>query len=79
MENKFKLKIINEYGLFRIRWDILKSILIVLSIFTILIEEQIDIDLPNERGWWHENHFFWNTILYFVVSSIIFSLIKTGK
>ena len=35
MENKFKLKIINEYGLFRIRWDILKSILIVLSIFII--------------------------------------------
>lgn len=54
-------------------------IVIVLSIFTILIEEQIDIDLPNERGWWHENHFFWNTILYFVVSSIIFSLIKIAN
>ncbi|MCL6294785.1 adenylate/guanylate cyclase domain-containing protein [Jejuia spongiicola] len=54
-------------------------IIIVLSVFSVFIEEQIDIDLPNDRGWWHNDPFFWNTILYFIVSSIIFSLIKISN
>ena len=52
---------------------------IVLSVFSFFIEEQIDIDLPNEIGWWHQDPFFWNTILYFVVSSVIFSLLRIAN
>jgi len=54
-------------------------IIIVLSSLTFLIEEQIDIDLQNERGWWRTNPFFWNTVMYFVVASITFSLIRIAN
>jgi adenylate cyclase len=51
-------------------------IIILLSVFSVLIEVQIDIDLPNERGWWYKDAFFWSTILYFTIASIVFSLLK---
>lgn len=54
-------------------------IIVLLSIFSVFIEEQIDIDLPNERGWWRDDPFFWTTILYFSITSIIFSLIKIAN
>ncbi|GGD28047.1 adenylate/guanylate cyclase domain-containing protein [Hyunsoonleella pacifica] len=54
-------------------------IVVLLSIFSLFIEEQIDIDLPNERGWWHDDPFFWTTILYFSITSIIFSLLKIAN
>lgn len=54
-------------------------IIIILTTFSFLIEEQIDIDLPNEKGWWHNDPFFWNTIIYFVASSIMFSLLKIAN
>ena len=54
-------------------------IIILLSIFSGFIEEEIDIDLPNELGWWHQDPFFWTTILYFVVTSLIFSLLKIAN
>lgn len=54
-------------------------IIIILTVFSFFIEKQIDIDLPNDRGWWHADPFFWNTILYFIVASIIFSLIKIAN
>ena len=51
-------------------------IIILLSLLSFKFEEQIDIDLPNEIGWWRTAPFFWNTVLYFVVASIVFSLIR---
>ena len=33
-------------------------IVVILSVFSIFMEEQIDIDLPNDKGWWHQNPFF---------------------
>ncbi|MBV7268683.1 adenylate/guanylate cyclase domain-containing protein [Winogradskyella luteola] len=54
-------------------------IVVVLSLLSFNIEEQIDIDLPNERGWWHTDPFFWNTVIYFVTASIIFSLIRIAN
>ncbi len=54
-------------------------IIVLLSIFSVLIEEQIDIDLDNDRGWWRDDPFFWTTILYFSITSIIFSLIKIAN
>ncbi|WP_299548432.1 adenylate/guanylate cyclase domain-containing protein [Seonamhaeicola sp.] len=63
---------------------IIKSIIyliimvVILSVFSFYIEKQVNIDLPNERGWWRTDPFFWNTILYFVASSVIFSLLKVA-
>ncbi len=54
-------------------------IIVLLSIFSVFIEEQIDIDLPNEQGWWHRDPFFWTTIVYFIIASIIFSLLKIAN
>ncbi len=51
-------------------------IVALLSFFSVFIEELIDIDLHNERGWWYKNLFFWNTILYFILAFIVFSLLK---
>ncbi len=54
-------------------------IIIALSLFSFRIEEQIDIDLPNERGWWRTDPLFWNTVIYFVTASIVFSLIRIAN
>lgn len=54
-------------------------IIVLLSSLSFLIEVQIDIDLPNERGWWRKDPFFWNTVLFFVVASITFSLIRIAN
>lgn len=54
-------------------------IIIVLSLLSFRIEEQIDIDLPNERGWWRTDPFFWNTVIFFVSASIVFSLIRIAN
>ncbi|WP_411894341.1 adenylate/guanylate cyclase domain-containing protein [Winogradskyella sp. A2] len=54
-------------------------IIIVLSLMSFRIEEQIDIDLPNEKGWWRTDPFFWNTVIYFVSASIVFSFIRIAN
>ncbi len=54
-------------------------IVALLSFFSVFIEELIDIDLHNERGWWYKNLFFWNTILYFILAFIVFSLLKIAN
>lgn len=51
-------------------------IVVVLSLMSHTIEEQIGIDLPNERGWWTTDPFFWNTVIYFVTASVVFSLLR---
>ncbi len=53
--------------------------IVLLSSLSFLMESQIDIDLPNEKGWWRKDPFFWNTILYFVVASVVFSLIRIAN
>ncbi|WP_299333878.1 adenylate/guanylate cyclase domain-containing protein [uncultured Psychroserpens sp.] len=54
-------------------------IVILLSSISFLIEDSIDIDLPNERGWWREDPFFWNTVIFFIISSVVFSLIRIAN
>lgn len=54
-------------------------IIIVLSLMSLRIEEHIDIDLPNEKGWWRKDPFFWITVIYFVAASIVFSLIRIAN
>ncbi len=55
------------------------TVIIILTVFSIFLEEQIDIDIPNEIGWWRTDPIFWNTILYFVASSVIYSLLKIAN
>jgi len=54
-------------------------IIIILSLLSISIEKQVGIDLPNERGWWRNDPFFWNTVLYFITASIVFSFIRIAN
>ena len=44
-----------------------------------LLELELDRDLPNEKGWWHKDLFFWTTVAYFLFASIIFSLIRVAN
>ena len=61
---------------------ILKFILYILVlIFSLtfilsIIEQDMDINLPNGRGWWVENSIFWLAALYFFISSFIFLFIR---
>lgn len=50
-----------------------------LSWVSLLVEETIDIDLETGRGWWHTDPVFWNVVIYFVVASSIFSILKIAK
>lgn len=50
--------------------------IVSLSFVTFLIEENIDIDLPNERGWWMTSSLFWMATVYFFICSLVFSLIR---
>lgn len=51
-------------------------LIIILSVLSFSIEKQVGIDLPNERGWWRRDPFFWNTVLYFSIASVVFSLVR---
>ncbi len=61
---------------------VLKSItylillILSLSFITLLIEESLDIDLPNERGWWQTSKIFWLMASYFLLAAIIFSFMR---
>lgn len=61
---------------------ILKSIIyfiiivIILSLASIYLENQFDIDLKNEQGWWQKNGMFWSMIVYFMTMSIVISLLR---
>ena len=54
-------------------------IVMLLSTARAFIEGQTNLDLPNERGWWHTNRVFWSTIAYFTVASIVFSFIRIAN
>ena len=54
-------------------------IIIILSFLSFSIEKQVGIDLPNERGWWRKDPFFWNTVVYFITASIVFSFIRIAN
>ncbi|TCK66601.1 adenylate cyclase [Winogradskyella wandonensis] len=54
-------------------------IIVVLSLTSFYLEELTDLDLPNEIGWWRKDPFFWITVIYFVIASIVFSLIRIAN
>ncbi|NNE31531.1 MAG: adenylate/guanylate cyclase domain-containing protein [Winogradskyella sp.] len=44
-----------------------------------LIELEMDIDLPNQRGWWIDNTIFWLASSYFFITSFLFLFIKIAN
>lgn len=54
--------------------------LIMLVISTTIIltiaEIEMDLDLPNDDGWWKNSRIFWLVVVYFWISSIVFFLLK---
>lgn len=54
-------------------------IVFTLSLVSTLAEEAMDIDIPNDRGWWHKDPVFWTVVLYFIIASLIFSVLKIAK
>jgi len=54
-------------------------IIALLSLLSLSIEKQVGIELDNERGWWRNDPFFWNTVLFFITSSIVFSFIRIAN
>jgi len=51
----------------------------MVSLTTFHLEEQTDIDIYNERGWWRDDPFFWITVIYFVSASVVFSLFRIAN
>nr|WP_321236662.1 adenylate/guanylate cyclase domain-containing protein [uncultured Psychroserpens sp.] len=57
----------------------LTMLIISLSFITILVEEQMDIDLSNDRGWWRTDKLFWLSTAFFLLTSLVFSFIKIAN
>jgi len=51
-------------------------LILSLSLTTKLVEYRMDIDLPNQLGWWRTNPVFWLAVGYFLIWSLVFSFIK---
>lgn len=54
-------------------------LLLLISSLTMIMgiaEYRMDLDLPNEIGWWRSNSVFWLTVVYFMVFSLVFSFLK---
>ncbi|RNC80148.1 MAG: adenylate/guanylate cyclase domain-containing protein [Winogradskyella sp.] len=54
-------------------------IVIILSASSFLLEIELDRDLSNDNGWWKTNLRFWTTVVYFVIASVVFSLIRLAN
>lgn len=52
---------------------------IIISLATYYAEYRMDIDLNNDMGWWRTNKAFWVSVLYFFISSLVFSFIKIAN
>lgn len=64
---------------------LLKSVIyLILLIFSLtfiafMAEDYINIDFPNERGWWITNRIFWLVTLYFIICSLLFSFFRLAN
>lgn len=50
-----------------------------LTFIAFLAEDYIDVDFPNERGWWISNRIFWLVTIYFIICSLVFSFIRLAN
>lgn len=47
-----------------------------LTFATHYLESAMDLNIPNEPGWWHDSPTFWLIVGYFMLCSIFFTLIR---
>lgn len=75
LNNKFSLGFVLLLKLF-----VYLIILISITTFTtVYFESRMDIDLPNQQGWWQTSKAFWVSVLYFFISSLVFSFLKIAN
>ncbi|GAA4235771.1 hypothetical protein GCM10022291_18480 [Postechiella marina] len=57
----------------------LVALILVTTLTTFYFEHRMDIDLPNNQGWWQTSKVFWVSVLYFFMSSLVFSFLKIAS
>jgi len=67
------LVIISKTGIY------LMLMVTVLRVLSIIAEHDMDLDIPNENGWWITSRWFWITVLYFMIGSLLFSFLKIAN
>lgn len=50
-----------------------------LTFIAYLAEDYINVDFPNERGWWIQNRIFWLVTAYFIICSLIFAFFRLAN
>ncbi|MEP1487235.1 MAG: adenylate/guanylate cyclase domain-containing protein [Algibacter sp.] len=55
------------------------TLISVTTFTTVYFEYRMDIDLPNQQGWWQTSKAFWVSVLYFFISSLVFSFLKIAN
>lgn len=50
-----------------------------LTFIAYLAEDYINVDFPNQTGWWIKNRIFWLVTAYFIICSLIFSFIRLAN
>ncbi len=50
-----------------------------LTFIAYLAEDYINVDFPNQRGWWLSNRIFWLVTGYFIICSLLFSFIRLAN
>lgn len=68
-------------GLILLAKSIIYLVLLIfsLSIIAFLAEDYLNIDFPNQRGWWISNKLFWMVTAYFTICSLLFSFIRLAN
>lgn len=50
-----------------------------LSVIAFLAEDYLQVDFPNQTGWWISNKIFWMVTAYFIICSLLFSFIRLAN
>lgn len=50
-----------------------------LSIIAFLAEDYLNVDFPNQTGWWISNRIFWLVTAYFIICSLLFSFMRLAN
>ena len=50
-----------------------------LTFIAYLAEDYINVDFPNQRGWWISNRIFWMVTAYFIICSLLFSFLRLAN
>lgn len=78
--DKFLSKALN-LGLILIIKSIIYFIFLIfsLSIIAFLAEDYLNVNFPNQTGWWISNKIFWMVTAYFIICSLLFSFIRLAN